>query len=139
MPFCHEPMITCPDGAEALFIPAADRGYCMLAEAPAIYRPRHPERTGFYQLFETHFESYVRAYEERFEARSGPLRPVKVMFFAAPMSRIHQHRAARKSARMCRRKRTHAAFLFAWRITITVRSAGASRWRRRGSRPSSIT
>ena len=27
-------------------------------------------------LFETHFDSYVRAYEERFEPRSGPLRPV---------------------------------------------------------------
>jgi hypothetical protein len=42
------------------------------------YRPRHPERTGFYQLFETYFDSYVRVYEERFEPRSGPLRPVVV-------------------------------------------------------------
>jgi len=30
----------------------------------------------FYQLFEEHFDSYVRGYEERFEPRSGPLRPV---------------------------------------------------------------
>jgi hypothetical protein len=36
------------------------------------------EGTGFYQLFETHFDSYLRAYEERFEPRSGPLRPVVV-------------------------------------------------------------
>ena len=49
------------------------------------------------------------------------------MLLAAPMSRIHQHRAARKSARMCRRNRTHAAFFFARRITITVRSMGTSR------------
>jgi hypothetical protein len=47
-----------------------------VGETAAEYRPRRPERTGFYQLFETHFDTYVRAYEERFEARSGPLRPV---------------------------------------------------------------
>jgi len=31
-----------------------------------------------YQLFENHFDSYVRAYEERFESQHGPLRPVVV-------------------------------------------------------------
>ncbi len=41
-----------------------------------IYRPRHPERTGFYRIFEGHFEQYVGTYEERFGHRSGPLRPV---------------------------------------------------------------
>lgn len=45
-------------------------------ERAAIYRPRHPERTGFYRIFERHFEAYVGTYEERFEHRSGPLRPV---------------------------------------------------------------
>ena len=50
----------------------------LLCEPPAQYQPRHPERTGFYQLFETHFDNYVRTYEERFEAHSGPLRPVVV-------------------------------------------------------------
>jgi hypothetical protein len=41
--------------------------------------PSKASRTlGFYQLFEIHFDSYVRAYEERFEARSGPLRPAVV-------------------------------------------------------------
>jgi hypothetical protein len=50
----------------------------MVAESPPQYRPRHPERSALYQLFETHFDSYVRAYEERFEPRSGPLRPVVV-------------------------------------------------------------
>jgi hypothetical protein len=78
MSFCHSPISPRPGAAEACFIPAKDAGGCMLAEAPAVYRPRHPERTWFYQLFETHFDSYVRAYEERFEARAGPLRPVVV-------------------------------------------------------------
>ena len=50
----------------------------IVAESPPQYRPRHPERSALYQRFETHFDSYVRAYEERFEPRSGPLRPVVV-------------------------------------------------------------
>jgi hypothetical protein len=50
----------------------------LIAEAPAQYRPRHPEKTAFYRMFQDHFDSYVRAYEERFEPRSGPLRPVVV-------------------------------------------------------------
>jgi hypothetical protein len=49
-----------------------------VAESTPQYRPRHPERSGFYQLFETHFDRYTRAYEERFERQSGPLRPVVV-------------------------------------------------------------
>jgi hypothetical protein len=47
-----------------------------MAEGPALYKPRHPERTDFYKLLDQHFESYVRVHEERFEPRSGPLRPV---------------------------------------------------------------
>jgi len=50
----------------------------VVCDAPPVYRPRHPEDSVFYQLFENHFDSYVRAYEERFEPRSGPLRPVVV-------------------------------------------------------------
>jgi hypothetical protein len=49
-----------------------------IADPPAVYRPRHPERTAFYKLFQDHSDSYVRAYEERFEPRSGPLRRVVV-------------------------------------------------------------
>jgi hypothetical protein len=49
-----------------------------VAESPFQYHPRHPECSAFYQLFEAYFDSYVRAYEERFEPRSGPLRPVVV-------------------------------------------------------------
>lgn len=50
---------------------------CLLVcDPPAVYRPRHPEASVFYQTFEQHFDSYVRAYEERFEPRSGPLRRV---------------------------------------------------------------
>ena len=50
----------------------------LIAESPSQYCPRHPERSAFYQLFEAHFDSYVRAYEERFEPQAGPLRPVVV-------------------------------------------------------------
>jgi hypothetical protein len=46
--------------------------------APAVYRPRHPERTALYRLFERHFDSFVREYEERFEHHHGPLRAVVV-------------------------------------------------------------
>jgi len=45
-------------------------------EGPKVYRPRHPERTALYRLFEGHFEEYLRAHEERFEERDGPLRGV---------------------------------------------------------------
>ena len=55
-----------------------DAAGCVVAESPPQYCPRHPERSAFYRLFETHVDSYVRAYEERFEPRSGPLRPVVV-------------------------------------------------------------
>lgn len=37
---------------------------------------------------------------------------LNTMFIAAPMSRVHPRRAARKSARMHRRERAHAVFLF---------------------------
>src|SRR3972149_7698733 len=43
---------------------------------PAVYRRRNPERTAFYQLLEQHFDDYVYAYEERYEPKAGPLRPV---------------------------------------------------------------
>ena len=61
MPFRHQPVIAWHCTAD--FCPADDPGGGILAETPAAYRPRHPELTGFYQLFETHFDSYVRAYE----------------------------------------------------------------------------
>ena len=47
-----------------------------ICDPPGVYRPRHPETTVFYQVFEQHFDSYVAAYEERFEPRSGPPRRV---------------------------------------------------------------
>jgi len=50
----------------------------LLYDPPAQYRPRHPEKTAVYQLFQNHFDDYVQVYEERFESRSGPLRPVVV-------------------------------------------------------------
>jgi len=51
-------------------------GGWIIAESLSQYRPRHPEHSAFYQLFETHFDNYVWAYEERFEPTSGPMRPV---------------------------------------------------------------
>ena len=47
-----------------------------LTEPAGVYRPRHPERTVDYRLFEEHFERYVREYEERYEPREGSLRKV---------------------------------------------------------------
>ena len=41
-----------------------------VCEAPApatVYRPRHPERTAYYQILEAHRDEYCRTYEERFE------------------------------------------------------------------------
>jgi len=53
---------------------AEDPAGSLVAEAPAQYKPRHPERTAFYRLFEDHFDGYVRGYEDRFEPRSGRTR-----------------------------------------------------------------
>jgi hypothetical protein len=64
--------------AEELYY-ASDTDACWGgAQSPAQNHPRHPERSATYQLFDNHFDSYVRAYEEQFEPRSGPLRPVVV-------------------------------------------------------------
>jgi hypothetical protein len=78
MSFRLQPIILASNAAEAYLCTDQGPNGGIVAEAPAQYRPRHPERTAFYQLFETHFDSYIRAYEERFESRSGPLRPVVV-------------------------------------------------------------
>ncbi|MDJ0975916.1 MAG: transposase zinc-binding domain-containing protein [Planctomycetota bacterium] len=45
-----------------------------MREAARVYRPRRPERSVLYQLFERHGEAYKRAAKERF----GRLRPVVV-------------------------------------------------------------
>jgi hypothetical protein len=63
---------------EASVYADGDIGGWTIAESPSQYRPGHPERSAFYQLFETHLDRYIRAYEVRFEPRSGPLRPVVV-------------------------------------------------------------
>jgi len=57
---------------------AAMEAGLLVCDSAIQYKPRHPERTEVYRLFQDHFDSYVRAYEERFEPRSGPLRPVVV-------------------------------------------------------------
>ena len=78
MSFCHHPITAYPQLPWDCLCPGDDPGAWIISESPAEYRPRHPERSAFYQLFETHFDSYVHAYEERFEPQSGPLRPVVV-------------------------------------------------------------
>jgi hypothetical protein len=74
--FCRPVLACC--GIASDFVAAGDLGGSLIAEAPVQYRPRHPEKTVFYRLFQDHFDSYVRGYEECFEPRSGPLRPVVV-------------------------------------------------------------
>lgn len=51
-------------------------GLSFIAEGPAVYRPRHPERSSFYRILDEHFDRYVAAHEERFEPKSGPARSV---------------------------------------------------------------
>jgi Putative transposase/Transposase zinc-binding domain len=53
-----------------------DNGAGRVAEASPVYRPRHPEWTPFYRLFEHHFDRYLMEYEYRYEPRYGYLRPV---------------------------------------------------------------
>jgi len=78
MPLRHQAIVVWPYASEDRSFHANDPAGWMISECVPQYRPRHPEQTAFYQLFENHFDSYVRCYEERFEPRSGPLRPVVV-------------------------------------------------------------
>jgi hypothetical protein len=64
-----------------------------LVEPAGVYRPRHPERTVVYRLFEEHFERYVREYEDRYEPREGSLRKV-VPADSARLARAVPARAA---------------------------------------------
>jgi hypothetical protein len=64
-------------GESSAYADGAAGGW-IIAESLSQYRPRHPEHSAFYQLFETHFDNYVRVYEERFEPTSGAMRPVVV-------------------------------------------------------------
>ncbi len=47
-----------------------------VASLARFYRPRRPERTPLYQLFDRHAERFFREYDERFEHHYGPLRAV---------------------------------------------------------------
>jgi len=78
MSFRCQPIVLGSHAVEAYLCADQDPNGGVVSEPTPQYRPRHPERTAFYQLFETHFDSYIRAYEERFEPHSGPLRPVVV-------------------------------------------------------------
>jgi hypothetical protein len=66
-----------PEGTRVQFgYPTLPDPGSVVCDAPPVYRPHHPEFSVFYQVFENHFDNYVRAYEERFEPNSGPLRRV---------------------------------------------------------------
>ena len=66
-----------PEGTRVPFgYPTLPDPGSVVCDAPPVYKPRHPEFSVFYQVFENHFDSYTRAYEERFEPNSGPLRRV---------------------------------------------------------------
>ena len=50
-------------GSSTAIAPRRIRAF-WLVKSLLFYRPRHPEATVFYQTFEQHFDSYVRAYEQ---------------------------------------------------------------------------
>ena len=72
LPACADILV--PQGASSCFL-TAQLGL-RVAESATVYRSRNPEQTDFYRLLEKHFDDYVYAYEERFEAKAGPLRSV---------------------------------------------------------------
>jgi len=41
-----------------------------------VYSQRHPERTVFYRVLFHHIDSFLKAYESRFEREYGYLRPI---------------------------------------------------------------
>ncbi len=49
---------------------------CELKEAGAIYRPRQPQQTPFYQLVERFYPEFEALYPERYQERYGFWRPV---------------------------------------------------------------
>ena len=70
--FRPQPIANVPRGVEPQCFGEEDAALRVVAEPLPQYRPRHPECSAFYQLFETCFDSYVHGYQERFESRSGP-------------------------------------------------------------------
>ncbi len=48
----------------------------VVAEAAAVYRPRHPEHSNFYRLLDQNFDRYLMVHAEAYERNSGPLRTV---------------------------------------------------------------
>jgi hypothetical protein len=47
-----------------------------VGEGPSVYRPRNPERTPLWKLFDEHYLDFTRIHEERFEHEDGALRAV---------------------------------------------------------------
>ena len=48
----------------------------MIPAVAGVYRPRHPERTVFYQVLFHYFDQFLQEYESRFEKEYGFLRPI---------------------------------------------------------------
>ena len=69
-------LVSHPD--EACSYADENRSSGSVAESTFQYRPRYTERSAFYQLIETHLDSYIRAHEERcksqdpFETKAPP-------------------------------------------------------------------
>ena len=70
------PLRSSARGAVSPWLSGSALDASLIADAPAVYRPRHFEKTAFYQLLAEHFEPFVRGHEERYEPTDGPLRPV---------------------------------------------------------------
>jgi hypothetical protein len=64
-----------PSGWRAPGLPGAEVCF-RVAEGPSLYRPRYPERTPLWKLFDEHYLDFTRVHEERFEHEDGPLRTV---------------------------------------------------------------
>ncbi len=41
-----------------------------------LYKPRNPRKTPLWQILDSHFDTFLSVYEDRFEERYGYLRPV---------------------------------------------------------------
>ena len=61
--FRPQPIANGPRGAEPQCFGEEDAAVRVVAEPLPQYRPRHPECSAFYQLFETCFDSYVHGYD----------------------------------------------------------------------------
>jgi len=65
MSFCYQTIRSRPGATRACFYPVEDACGGILAEAPAVYRPRHPEESVLYGVVAGHIESFLARQRER--------------------------------------------------------------------------